>query len=456
MAYHGLRNVRRAIGLEADSLSRLFGLRAGEHNRGLAPRDSLLVLADSLASALPVGFTFFDVGSQAMLRRRLAVLEELVARYPDDADGWQELGEARLHFGFRVGIDQDSALRAFERAVAADSGFAPPFYHTVELALTYRTPDSVRALVRRYLRLHPTDVRYRAIAMLTSASATEQDRAWRLFREMSHDSALSAAYLLRRWRKSPAAATRLYRELRVVRAGAPAQDTAAARIGLTSTLLQRGKLREVQSLGEQMVLDLMPMNAVALARFGAAVPESLSAVARAWGRSSQLLQLHSAIQWYGYRRDGAALRALASQIPQPSPHARSSRDSVAFRYVRTALGAYLALADGDLSSARVQFAALDDTLCPWTCWPEVERHAELLLASGNAKAAAGLLDRHPPPTSPAAFIELPWLALRSEAARRVGEQAILGRLQRPLADLLQGADSAISNGVTSRNRAASP
>jgi serine/threonine-protein kinase len=319
MAYHGLRNVRRAIGAESDSLSRWYGQRAGESNHGLAPRDSLMVLADSLAAALPVGFTFFDVGDQAMLRRRVAVLEELVTHYPDDADAWQELGEARLHFGFRIGISQDSALQAFERAVAADSGFAPAFRHTVELSLSYRAPDSVRALIRRYLHLHPSDVRYRALNLLVSRSGADHDRGWTLVREMPHDSALSTAYLLRRWRKSPSLASQLYRDLLSPRGGGRlGQDTAAARIGLTSTLLQRGRLREVRSLGERMILNLMPMNVVGLGKYTAAAPESLAALARVWGQSPQFLQLHSAVQWFGWQRDTAELGVLAARVAKGS------------------------------------------------------------------------------------------------------------------------------------------
>ena len=455
MAYHGLRNVRRAIGLEGDSLSRWYGLRAGEHNRGLGPRDSLLVLADSLASALPIGFTFFGLADQAMLRRRTAVLEELVTRYPDDADAWQELGEARLHHGFRVGIAQDSALQAFEQAVAADSGFAPPFFHAVELALTYRAPDSVRALIRRYLHLHPSDGRYRALGLLLSRSNVEQDGGWKLIGAMPHDSALSTAYLLRRWRNSATAAPRLYRDLLSVRGARTGQDTAAARIGLISTLLQRGRMRDVRMLGDRTILDLLTMNAVVLTRYGGADPDSLSALAQVWGHSAQPLQLLSAVQWFGYRRDARALRALSEGINTSLRVTGSPRDSVAVAYVRTALRAYLALAEDDSASARTHFAALPDTLCPWTCWPEVERRVEILLASGRFKDAAQLLDRHPPPTSPAAFIELPWLALRSEAARIIGDPATLERFRHSLHDLMQGADSTVTARLSQRKRAAS-
>jgi hypothetical protein len=60
------------------------------------------------------------------LRRLHALAEELTRRYPDDAESWYVLGEARFHWGFPAGqwlIDltlPSSVIWALERARVAE------------------------------------------------------------------------------------------------------------------------------------------------------------------------------------------------------------------------------------------------------------------------------------------------------------------------------------------------
>ncbi|MGH7569559.1 MAG: hypothetical protein ACREL9_11460 [Gemmatimonadales bacterium] len=81
-----------------DSLSRAYSRRASALNRGLSPRDSLLVAADSLNAVLYTGPR--DTAWFGHARRLFATVDHATRRYPEDPEVWYALGEARYHFGF--------------------------------------------------------------------------------------------------------------------------------------------------------------------------------------------------------------------------------------------------------------------------------------------------------------------------------------------------------------------
>ena len=109
-----------------DSVSVARALRAGSLNHGLATRDSLLLTADSILSALYA--TVPRVSWQAV-RRIHALALDLTRRYPDDYEAWYVLGEARYHWGSPVGSSPREALEAFDRAIRSDPSFAPAYIH---------------------------------------------------------------------------------------------------------------------------------------------------------------------------------------------------------------------------------------------------------------------------------------------------------------------------------------
>jgi serine/threonine-protein kinase len=102
-------NVLGWQGIAGDDVAREFLARAGRFNRGLAPRDSLLVLADSLTSAL-YGFDA-DPDWWARSRRHAATLAEAGQRYPDDAEVWNATGEAGFHFQAAIGMTRPRSWR---------------------------------------------------------------------------------------------------------------------------------------------------------------------------------------------------------------------------------------------------------------------------------------------------------------------------------------------------------
>ncbi len=153
-----LRRAGQVLGWQRtafDSLAEALALRAGALNRGLAPRDSLLVLADSLSASL---YATVPASDWSVLRRTHAVAGELTRRYPDDFESWYTLGEALYHFGSPVGSGPRQALEAFDQAIAVDSSFAPAYIHNVELALWLDGTAGGERYADGYLKLRPTDV----------------------------------------------------------------------------------------------------------------------------------------------------------------------------------------------------------------------------------------------------------------------------------------------------------
>lgn len=109
-----------------DSLHRMYALRAGALNRGLSPRDSLLVLCDSITVTLDES-ELLDSAARENLPRLLSTAEALVRRYPTDPDAWYVLGEARFHFEAGLGVSDQRVLAAFEQVIALDSAYAPAY-----------------------------------------------------------------------------------------------------------------------------------------------------------------------------------------------------------------------------------------------------------------------------------------------------------------------------------------
>jgi serine/threonine-protein kinase len=164
---------RRSYRPAAEYLGRAVAL-----NRGLAPRDSLLLLAESFKLAADVA-----ADPDALVRNlygTIEVLEEAARRHPGDPDVWFELGEVRFHWAPLVGMPPGHALAALDRAIALDPGFSPAYEHTVELALqvgSARAAEYARtggALASGYQASH---LRLAALVLDSGASAQTVARA---------------------------------------------------------------------------------------------------------------------------------------------------------------------------------------------------------------------------------------------------------------------------------------
>jgi len=424
-----IRRIGNALmwqGVAGGEVARAFHERAGRYNHGLAPRDSLLVLADSLASAL-FGFDE-DPDWWVHARRHTETLEDALRRYPDDPEMWNALGEAGFHFRTVMGISSSEMLAAFDRAIALDSAFAPAYLHPVSLAMA--NGDSARALryAKEYLRRAHGGVTARGIALfvqvaerggltagdsaeyVTRTEPGELFEAWAPLTDLP-DSAESCLRISR-WLAS-----------RRWLAPMPFADPAFNNNLHARSLAFRGHVREayrVANAGD-------PALFAELAWLGA-IPEAEARTQfRAWLLAGNVDAARGALPWWALQHD-------TSDIAEFSRRALSAAESGGVRDVRahrvlrdraahdtSAAQAWLALARGDTAAALRLFLAVPDSLCPG-CYAQRIARAELLLKADRIAEARAILSLEltaivggPRP------MEIRWRLLRAQAAQRAGD-----------------------------------
>jgi tetratricopeptide (TPR) repeat protein len=101
--------------------------RASRYAANLPQRGRLLI----------EGYAQLAEGSQAAI----GTLQEMVALYPDDVDGWFLLGDAYYHLLFRTRPEE--FRDAMTRAIELDSTFAPAYVHLMEDAFARRDTASL-------------------------------------------------------------------------------------------------------------------------------------------------------------------------------------------------------------------------------------------------------------------------------------------------------------------------
>jgi serine/threonine-protein kinase len=446
-AIRRMGNVLMWQGTAGGDVAREHHERAGRFNRGLAPRDSLLVLADSLGAAL-YGFDA-DPDWWAHSRRHAATLAEAARHYPDDPEVWYVVGEAGFHFGTVTGVSIAELLGSFDRAIQLDSSFAPAYLHPISLAMT--AGDSARSLgyARAYLRRARDDVTARGIALFLRAvkhDLTAADSA-------EYAARPEPAELFEAWAPlgdlpdSAESGVRIARWLGARRWAAvmPFADPAFTRGLYARTLATRGHLREAWAVSGSADAGLF----AELAWLGA-VPEA-DARARfdGWLRAGDAQAARGALPWWAGQRDTTTLAAfvrLRAHAGGPAGFGagsdRTARERAAFD---TAAGmAWLTLARGDTAAALERFNALPDSLCP-TCYLHRIPRAELLLDAGRAADAYAILERElavivggPRP------LEIPWRLLRAEAAERTGRRDLAVAGYRNVLDMWRAADAGLA------------
>jgi serine/threonine-protein kinase len=401
-----------------DSLAASYLLRAGALNKGLGPRDSLLVASDSLAAA--ANFTPSALTAWTLTRRLFTTLDGAVARYPKDPEVWFALGEARYHFGFGpvVGVPERATLAAFDSAIVRDSAFAPAYLHAVELGFNLGGAPLGLRYARAYLALSPTEASHRGVRLveaLADVSRTDSSRVAHMLDTVRTSALVSARTILRRWPDSAETAVRLSR---LLAAGRPSEyplfsDTSFMRRRLAQELAFRGHLTEAYEVlggrdtpifAELALLDAVPR-------------DSARAVFARWltgpSDNSRL-----ALDWWAAQRDASSLLAFAAAASRIVHSNRGADQRAMAAYDTAAAMAYLALARGDSTTALARLLALPDTLCP-TCYVHRLTRARLLSAKSRTREAIAALDE-----APAAFVtpmEVVFALERARVAAQVGD-----------------------------------
>jgi serine/threonine-protein kinase len=342
---------------ETDSATRAFALRAGSRIRSLAPRDSLLITADSLSSALDP-----NVPNWRLTRRLFATVDAAAARYPDDPEVWYVVGEARFHHGYGsiFDVSEENVRAAFKRSIALDSAFSPAYIHLVELGYTLGGANEGRAAARQYLAHDPGGQHAASIQLLEALSdPSSQSASARLLAAAPTDVLFDAWMIARRWTDSAETALRLLRTV----AGRPrtsptfAQDSDRLQSSLPLQLAYRGRFSEAY-----LSIGTRPSRLFAqLVLLGAVEADTAKAVFARW-LAARTLQVHTALPWWAARGDSTSIMQLARFYDSVAAKAKPE-NLLAARYNSAAARAYLALARRDTTSALTAFAALSDTAC---------------------------------------------------------------------------------------------
>ncbi len=423
-----------------DTLSRRYHARAGALNRGLAPRDSLLVAADSLTAAI------YSKGLAADWQRGLrlfAGLEDAVRRYPEDPEVWYALGEARYHFGRGMpqGTPDRQTLAAFDRAIALDSAFGPAYIHAVQLGLALDGTPAALRYADAYLALDPKDVNAAGIRLVRALLAGDPG-AEALLDSATHQELIHAIGSSFGGSDSTEVAVRIAREaLRRPKSGP--LDSLADRYRLSGILASRGHLREAVGLAGDA-----PFLAADMMAFGAVTPDSTEAAFRRWLATDWL---ESALpRWWAARGDTGMIQAYIARLdsvargaPLRRPDLRGVPPALLQRRIalaRTGGRAALELARGDSGAALRTLLAVPDSACP-ECGALQLGTAHLLAATGRLEEAAARLDR-------GGFCcggdVGPLMALeRGRVAERLGRREAAIESYRYVAAVWRNADSAL-------------
>ena len=395
-----------------DSLVTATRLRAGTFNHGLAPRDSLLLVADSLAAAM----TLPDADGRYWVhaRRLFAALERASRLYRDDPEVWAALGEARHHYGYGtpVGVSDASVLEAFDRAIALDSAFAPAYIHAIEHALTHHGAAVARRYALAYLALEPTDAEADGIRLvnelLDDASGESVGDRVAL---VSRDVLTNAWFAMRRLADTSEIAVRIARALTTSADTTSDVKTWESRLALA--LAYRGHLSTARTVAR------VPTNRLIseLALLEAIPEDTARAVFGRWLAEGKLTA-GLALPWWGQRGDAASIATLM----RVAERELKTGDAAGRRLAHHVLGAgraYLALARHDTTQAIREFATLSDTLC-LTCYADRLVYARLLSAQGDLREAGRVLqERLYSLLSP---LEMLFLVEQAGVAERLGDR----------------------------------
>jgi len=417
------RRMATAVGwttTAGDSLETVYMLRAAALNRGHAPRDSLLLTADSLSTALYTASQ--DTMFRAHRARLFATLESAVQRYPDDPEAWYELGDSHYHFQVPGETDLERVLSEFERAISLDSAFGESYIHAIWLALQTGKVELAHRCIRAYLAWsrQPSDSHAEAFALLDSLLTGRPTRSDAFAEAVEHlgDRARMQLFLATaNWPDTGESA------VLVARAGEGASGTRWTMF-LTQSLAYRGHLGAAYAAAggaDDLVAAFAPL--------GGVPQEAARSIFRAWLQDPPLSEagrpapqgfnsvLFAALPWWAAQHDTVSL-ARFDAVLQAAERRAVADVKPWLGYGRAAAAAFLSLARADSSRAVAQFRALPDTICP--CPYDRVAAARLFLARGLIQdARREFAGQSPRFQSPAEGI---WRLARGRTFEAAGER----------------------------------
>jgi eukaryotic-like serine/threonine-protein kinase len=390
-----------------------YSRRSTLYNHGLSPRESLLIVSDSLRFAADAATDPDDL--VAFRFRSLGAVEEAVRRYPGDPEAWYVLGEVRLHEPRPISTPPATTFETFARAIALDSGFAPAYEHMPNLAFRLGRPELARRYAAKYLTLYPaggsaSDTRLAALGLDPSRAGAAETA--RLIDTASVHTIFGAAFnILSFSTDSPETKVRLLRRIgepgRSAGGDAPwVLDSLMWPQFLAAALVFRGHLHEAYETDRRLLLDpdasqwswlVDPFLDLSLL---GVVPDSLARATfarslepdAAWGGSFAPRHLIGTPWWLAHR-DTLSLTRFAARADREARRSETPLAVLRARLLGATATGYLVLARGDTVGALQRLEAIPDTLCVAAdCFYPNLMRARLLAARGEYQRAGDVLD----------------------------------------------------------------
>lgn len=440
LAYQRLGRVAAWENFQSDSMSALYAIRAGALNHGIAPRESLIIVADSLYGALSQGS--IDSLWWTHIVRQLHTLEEAARRYPADPEIWNDLGEARVHYGPFLGVSRHDALVALQHAIALDSSFGLPYSHTIEFMLDSAGAVGARPYLRSYLSANPTGefaLMMRLTQRILDSPAVLSQRHF--VDTIPSHALVEMSMYLRGWPDAAESGLQLARAAAVRRDSFMLADDngLSAHNTLCHLLATRGHVREAARCArtEYSIVGSFDALYLELALVGVVNLDSARRTIRRSLLDGRSLPAHDAF-WYAALRDTASLAILAHRCDSGAQHQTNAWARRFARYGAQSVRAYLALARLDTSGALAYFLAIPDSLRAME-WYEPLTIAQLLGARHRDRDALRILEEAP---LWGVMTERDVLSAleRGRVAERLGERATAASAFRFVADMWVHAD----------------
>ena len=354
-----------------------FGSAGAQIRPGLSPHDSLTLAAVShYAQWNKRGPT-----SNAEIQNAFAAAAAVTQQYPDDAPAWYLFGDMRFHHD--RAITEREALGLFDRAIRADSDFAPAYIHAIELA--YRNGAAAgEHYANAYLSRAPASFTKSSIALAGDMSSGRL-RGAPLAALLDTLNPLVGGSSFTAMRRLPDSAEAT---MAIARAGEkrnPGGGMRSARSRVADVLAFRGHISEAWRVG----LESPTYSLAEIAALGLIPGDSAARVLGPWVKRRDDASFF-ALPALAAARDTAQLNRLAVGAERFAKTDTSVRTRAMLGYFAASARAYSALARGDSNVATQLFDRLDDST---VTLPVDQFIRARLVARTDAKRALGMLSR---------------------------------------------------------------
>jgi len=354
--------------------------RAGQLVRpGLSPHDSLMLTAVGHYAA--VGRN----GRRNLVETRAAIatVQTVTVQYPNDPEAWYLLGDMRYHTDPKL-TDRE-ALAYFDRAIAADSDYAPAYIHAIELAYHYGA-DVGRRYADAYLRRDPRDFEGEGIRFAARASdpRTKPQDLQSILDTLPLRVVLKAYTALQRLPDSAEVG------IRVLRGGLRRAPDDGMRRGFTMNLLNALILRGHVAEAWPLAMNNRSYVAGEIAGLGLMPADTVTKSLRPWLQADDD-RFIAPVPWLALTHDTAALLAKAKDMDGFAARDTSPAQRAIKEYVAAEFRAYAALAKGDTTAATRLFTALPDSILtiPFDAFMQAR-----LIGRQDPQRAIAILERH--------------------------------------------------------------